>query len=422
MAPGALEGIRVLEIGDELTQYCGKLLADMGAEVIKIEPLEGAASRKVGPFYHNIPDVNKSLYFWHYNTSKKSVTLDLKNNVNDRNMICEMISTFDVLVEDGKPGQMKEWGLDYETLSGIHPGLVYCSITPFGQFGPWSQFESCDLVQLSLGGVMAVTGYDDVEDAPPIAPTGGQSAHLAGYFAAMGIVSALLYRDFANGGGQYLDISVHDCVTVSTEMSIPFWEYQKAHVHRQTGRHALPNKSSRWNFKCKDGRYMVCLNTYLNERRWIDLVAWLASKGMEGELADERYVDDHFRAERMEYVCQVLERFCAEHDSEYIFHHAQSINLPWAPIRTPEEMLEDPHLAEDRKAFVNVEHPELEESFTYPGAPYIFSETPWKIYRRPPLVGEHNHELKTYASFSKSVKPRGTRGGENDRKTRSSHV
>ncbi|MGE7759727.1 CaiB/BaiF CoA transferase family protein [Peribacillus sp. NPDC097895] len=395
MIQGALDGIKVLEIGDQLTQYAGKLLADMGAEVIKVEPSKGVQSRNIGPFYQDEPDVNKSLYFWHYNTSKKSVTLDLQTEV-DKQRFSHMVSEFDVVLEDYKPGQMKEWGLDFENLSKIHPGLIYCSITPFGQSGPWSQYESSDLIQLALGGIMAVTGYDDVKDAPPIAPTGGQSAHLSGYFAAMGVISALFYRDISDGGGQYIDISVHDCVTVSTEMSIPYWEYQKAHVNRQTGRHALPNRSSRWNFRCKDGRYILCLNTYLSSGRWRDLVAWLKSKGMEGELGDERYVDDHFRATHMEYVCEVLERFCLEHDSEYIFHYAQSISLPWAPVRAPEEMLEDQHLVEDRNTFVNVRHPELNESFTYPGAPYIFNKTPWEISQRPPLLGEHNNEFEKY--------------------------
>ncbi|WP_134700648.1 CaiB/BaiF CoA-transferase family protein [Ammoniphilus sp. YIM 78166] len=391
--PSALEGIKILEVGDQLTQYAGKLLADMGAEVIKVEPSEGAGSRYIGPFYKDETDVNQSLYFWHYNTSKKSVTLDLENE-KDRLILSDMIKEADVVLEDGKPGQMKAWGLDYETISTIHPDLIYCSITPFGQTGPWSEYASSDLIQLALGGIMAVTGYDDVPDAPPMAPTGGQSNHLAGYFAAMGIVSALLHRDMATGGGQYIDIAVHDCVTVSTEMSIPYWEYQKAHVHRQTGRHALPNKSSRWNFLCKDGRYILCLNTYLSPGRWRELVAWLASKGMQEELDDKRYVNDQFRASHMDYVCQVLESFCAQHDSEYIFHYAQSIGLPWAPVRAPEDMLSDEHLVEDRKVFVQVEHPELKETITYPGAPYLFHETPWSISSRPPLLGEHNALIK----------------------------
>ncbi|GKV65262.1 MULTISPECIES: CaiB/BaiF CoA-transferase family protein [unclassified Sporosarcina] len=400
----ALEGIKVLEIGDQLTQFTGKMLADMGAEVIKVEPPNGVEARQIGPFYNDEQDPNKSLYFWHYNTSKKSIILDLTKE-SDREKYINLLPQFDVVLEDFMPGTLKEWGLDFDTLSSKYPALIICSITPFGQTGPWSQYKMCDITQLALGGVMAVNGYDDVEGAPPIAPTGGQAANMAANFAAIGIVSALFHRDFGQGQGQHLDISVHDCVTVSTEMSIPYWEYQKAHVKRHTARHALPNKSSRWIFKCKDDRYILCLNTYLDEKRWREIVKWLASKGMEGKLSDERYVDDNFRATKMNTICDVLEEFCLIHESEYIFHYAQSINLPWAVIRAPEEMLQDPHLTEDRKAFVNVEHPELKETFQYPGAPYNFNKTPWEISSRPPMLGEHNEEIENqYASDKVLIK------------------
>lgn len=389
----ALEGIRVLEIGDQLTQFAGKMLADMGAEVIKVEPPSGAEARHIGPFYNDEKDKNKSLYFWHYNTSKKSITLDLKDET-DRQKLFKLLSQTDIILEDFRPGQLSEWGLDYETLSVEYPKLIMCSITPLGQNGPWKDFKMSDLTQLALAGVMAVNGYDDVEDAPPIAPTGGQAANTSGYFAVIGIMSALFYRDFGNGKGQYIDISVHDCLTVSTEYSIPYWEYQKAHVYRHTCRHAMPYKTSRWLFECKDGKYVLCLNTYLDEKRWRALVDWLASKGMEGELKDERYVQDTFRAEHMDKVCDVLEVFCKAHDADYIYHHAQSLNLPWAVVRAPEEMLHDPHFSEDRKAFVEVEHPELNKTLTYPGAPYVFNETPWEISHRPPLLGEHNQEFE----------------------------
>ncbi|MBD1381700.1 CaiB/BaiF CoA transferase family protein [Metabacillus arenae] len=387
----ALKGITILEIGDQLTQFAGKLLADMGAQVIKVEPSEGAPSRNIGPFYKDIPDKNGSLYFWNYNTSKKSITLDIDTK-EGQEKILSLLDDADVILEGNKPGQMKEWGLDYDTLSRKFPGLVYCSVTPFGQDGPWSNYQSSDIAQLALGGIMAATGYDDIPDAPPIAPTGGQSFHLTGYFAAMGIVSALLYRDFKSQG-QYIDISVHDCVTVSTEMSLPYWIYQKEHVIRQTGRHALPNRSVRWNLKCKDGKYILVLNTYLDVKRWKSLVSWLSSHQLEEDLGDERYTNDKFRAERMEHVTDVLERFCNQFESEYIYHTAQSIGLPWAPVRAPEDMIHDKHLNEDRNVFASVYHPELNESLTYPGAPYKFYETPWNIKKRPPLLGEHNDEV-----------------------------
>mgnify|MGYP001331218833 CR=1 FL=1 len=284
----SLEGIKILEIGDQWTQFTGKMLADLGAEVVKVEPPGGVESRYIGPFYQDKKDVNNSLYFWHYNTSKKSITLDLANET-DRQKFLKLLSQYDIILEDFRPGILKDWGLDYETLSKQYPKLIMCSITPFGQNGPWSHYKMSDLTHLAMGGVMAVCGYDDVENAPPIAPTGGQAAHMAAYFATIGLTSAIFYRDFVEGKGQHIDISVHDCVTVSTEMSLPYWEYQQAHMRRHTARHALPNKSSRWMFKCKDGRYIMCLNTYLDRKRWLDLAAWLASKGMEEDLGDERY-------------------------------------------------------------------------------------------------------------------------------------
>lgn len=400
---GALQGVKVLEIGDELTQHAGKLLADMGAEVFKIEPKVGVKSRQIGPFYKDHQDINNSLYFWHYNTSKKSITLDLDSE-EDLEVFYKLVAEFDVILEDGKPGKAKERKIDYGTLSKINPALVYCSVTPFGQDGPWKDYESSDLIQLALGGVMSVCGYDDLPEAPPIAPTGGQSAHVGGHFAVIGIMNALLFRDFGEGAGQYIDIAVHDCIAVSTEMSFAFWEYHGEHVNRQTSRHALVNRSNPWSFPCRDGRNILALNTYLDTPRWKALVAWLVDHGMEEDLQDERYLDETFRAPKMDHVSEVLAKFFLQNDSEYLYHYAQGIKLPWAPVSAPEEMLKDKHLTEDRKAFVEVAHPELNTSFTYPGAPYILNETPWKISSRAPLLGEHNEELSSLVIKEGSIK------------------
>jgi benzylsuccinate CoA-transferase BbsE subunit len=403
LVTGALKGIKVLEIGDELTQFAGKLLADMGAEVIKIEPKEGAQSRKIGPFYQDNSDINNSLYFWHYNTSKKSITLDI-NSAEDREVFYKLVSEIDVILEDGNPSKTKQQKIDYETLCEINPRLIYCSVTPFGQNGPWKDYQSSDLIQLSLGGIMSVCGYDDVPEAPPIAPTGGQSAHIAGHFAVIGIMNALLFRDFGEGKGQYIDIAVHDCVAVSFEMSFSFWEYHREQVNRQTSRHALVNRSNPWSFPCKDGRHILALNTYLDTTRWKALVDWLASQGMEEDLRDERYLDETFRAPRMNHVSKILAVFFLQNDSEYLYHYAQSIKLPWAPVRAPEEMLNDKHLTKDRKAFVQVDHPELKASFIYPGAPYILNETPWQISSRAPLLEEHNDEISKWINKEYSPK------------------
>ena len=388
----ALEGIRIIEIGDQLTQYAGKLLADMGAEVIKVEPPEGVNARRVGPFMKDRPDPDASLYFWHYNTSKKSLVVNMEKP-DELSALAALCRCADVILEGNPPGKLENYHLDYTSLHTYHPRLIYCSVTPVGQNGPWKNYSGSDLVHLALGGVMSVTGYDDIDDAPPIAPTGGQSYHLAGYFAASAIVAALVHREMQDAPGQFIDISVHESVAVSTEMSLPFWEYQQAHVHRQTGRHALPSSSCRWNLKCRDDRYILCLNTYLSPKRWEQLVAWLAAHNLEQDLCDPRYFDDLFRAKNMQHVVDVLAAFCLQFDADEIYHYAQSIGLPWAPVRAPEEMLNDPHIAGDRKAFVEVPHSELGITVTYPGAPYKFSKTPWAINQRPPVLGEHNSLL-----------------------------
>src|SRR5699024_6801047 len=386
-----LQGLKVIEIGDELTQYTGKLLANMGAEVIKIEPLEGVNSRRVRPFYKDEFDINQSLYFWHYNTNKKSVRIDITLEEN-KEEVYKLISGADVVLEGNKPGELKKYDLDYHSLKKLFPELIYCSITPFGQDGPWKDYKFSDLTQLALGGIMHATGYDDVPNSPPIAPTGGQSVHLAGHFAMISILTAVLHKDIFNEG-QFIDISTHECITTSTEMSIPYWEYREESVIRQTGRHGLPHFSTPFNVKCKDGKYVICLMLYFTGDRWKRLVEWLDSHNMAFDLTDKKYEDNVYRAKNKLHIFEVIERFCAQHDSDYIVETAQSYQFPWALIRAPEDMLKDKHIFEDRDAFVKINHPEINESFYYPGPPVKFNKTPLKINKRAPLLGEHNSEL-----------------------------
>lgn len=387
---GSLNGIKVLELGDELTQYAGKVLSELGAEVIKIEPIGGVASRRIRPFYKDEQGINQSLYFWNYNFNKKSIELDITAPENKETII-ELISSVDIVLDGYSPGELKKYGLDYNSLKDEFPEIIYCSITPFGQDGPWRDYKFSDLTHLALSGVMHATGYDDVPNSPPIAPTGGQSLHLAGHFAMISILTALLHRDFYSEG-QYIDVSVYESIVVSTEMSIPYWEYRKEPVIRQTGRHGLPHFSTPFNVKCKDGKYVICLMLYFTGDRWEKLVEWLDSHDMAFDLKDKRYLNNAYRAEKKLHIFEIIEKFCAQFDSNYIVETAQSLQFPWALIRAPEDMLEDLHLFEDRQAFTKVEHPELNESFYYPGPTIKFNKTPMKITKRAPLLGEHNNE------------------------------
>ena len=214
-APGPFTGLRVLELADEKGQFAGKLLADLGADVIKIEPPGGEPCRRVGPFVDDIPNPDRSLSFWYYNTSKRGITLDL-DTADGQTLFRRMAANADVILETRPPGYMESRGLDYQSLR--HDRLIMCSLTPFGQTGPWRDFVTSDLLHMAAGGEMASCGYDetDVPDAPPIAPGGGNAWHMGSHYATMAIMAALVYRS-VSGHGQYIDASIHEACALTTE-------------------------------------------------------------------------------------------------------------------------------------------------------------------------------------------------------------
>lgn len=386
----ALTGIRVLELDNGLAQYAGKILADMGADVIKIEPPGGAPTRKAAPFYKEEFDINKSLYFWNYNTSKRSMVLEL-SETKDVEKFVKLAGTADIILDGMGYNVLKSYNIDYNNLLNQYPNLIYCSITPFGIDGPWAHFKSSDIVQMAMGGTMSICGYDD-EDLPPVAPTGGQSGHMTGVIAATSILAAIVHRQ-ENNEGQFVDVSAHEALSFTTEFDKPFWEFQQTNMIRQTGRHAFHAVRPRWNHRCSDGKYLVAHTTYIDKKRFRELVKWFDSKGLAEDLTDEKYEDDTFRRENLAHVVDVIGRFCAHFPSDYIFHEAQQQRLPWAPVNYPFELVDDPHLSIDRQMFVEVNHDDIEDTILYPGAPYKLSRTKWGINKRPPSLGEHTDQV-----------------------------
>ena len=251
--PGPLSGLRVLELSDEKGQFCGKLMGDLGADVIKIEPPGGQNTRSVGPFYKDIPHPERSLSFWHYNTSKRGITLNLESP-EGRDLLLRLSASADIVLETFPPGYLPALGLGYKDLAAGNPGLIMCSLTPFGQTGPWRDYLTCDLAHLAAGGQMASSGYDsdDVADAPPIAPGGGNAWHIGGHYAYMGIMAALLYRD-ASGEGQYIEASIHEACALTTEGAIAIYLSTGDVVQRHTGRHASPDNSVKIQLPTQDG-------------------------------------------------------------------------------------------------------------------------------------------------------------------------
>ncbi len=394
LAPGPLAGLRILELADEKGQYCGKLLGDLGADVIKIEPPGGAATRRVGPFLDDIPHPDRSLSFWYYNTSKRSVCLNLETE-DGRRLFRRLAGTADVILETFRPGYLTSLGLDYEALRKDNPGLILCSLTPFGQTGPWRDYTSSDLGHMAAGGEMASCGYDemDVANAPPIAPGGGNAWHMGCHFAYMAIMAALVFRT-VSAQGQYIDASIHEACALTTESAIANYVYRGETLTRQTGRHHAPGPTPRTQFLAKDGKYVTALVAgRLNPKYVADLAALLDSYGMAADLKDPKYQDPKVIAASTSHIIdEVVANFIASLPAEEVYHAAQDRGFTWGAVRAPEELLDDGHL-QDRGFWKEVEHPELGRSFVYPGESAIFNGSPWQISRRAPLVGEHTTDI-----------------------------
>jgi crotonobetainyl-CoA:carnitine CoA-transferase CaiB-like acyl-CoA transferase len=391
---GPLAGLRVLELAGETGQFCGKLLGDLGADVIKIEPPGGETCRRLGPFVDNIPHPERSLSFWYYNTSKRGITLDLET-ADGRALFRRLAATADVVLETFRPGHLSSLGCDNAALSKDNPGLILCSLTPFGQTGPWRDYLSSDLLHMAAGGGMASSGYDetDAPNAPPIAPGGGNAWHMGCHFAYMAIVAALVHRT-VSGRGQYIDASIHEACALTTESAIANYVYRGEVLQRHTGRHHAAGPSPRTEFRAADGNYVCALvGGRLNPKYMKELADLLDTNGMAGDLRDPKYQDQAvITANTSHIIDELVAGFIASLPAEEVYHRAQERGFTWGAVRAPEQLLDDPHLS-DRGFWKEVAHPELGRSVTYPGEAAIYNGSPWQISRRAPLIGEHNAEI-----------------------------
>jgi crotonobetainyl-CoA:carnitine CoA-transferase CaiB-like acyl-CoA transferase len=379
---GALDGLRVIELADEQAEWAGKLLADMGADVVKVELPEGARTRSFGPFVADQPGPERSLHFWHYNTSKRSVTLNLDSS-EGRALFLQLTAAADVLIETTVPGALDRLGLGYKALATANPRLVVASVTPWGQDGPYSGWASGDIIQMAMGGIINSCGYDD-HDRPPVRPGQNHAYHLASHHAVIALLTALHARARL-GYGQHIDVATHDCVAVCTEFAATYWFYTGTFVERQTGRHATPRPTARTQHATADGRWINYSQTQ-NEVAWQRFLAWADGFGV-GDLF-RQFGDAQERLERASEVMECARAVMATLPAEEIWQAGQRLGMPWGAVRRPEDWLDDPH-AEARGFFQAVEHEGLDQPLRYPGPPYAFTGHPGVI-RRAPHLGEHN--------------------------------
>jgi crotonobetainyl-CoA:carnitine CoA-transferase CaiB-like acyl-CoA transferase len=361
-------GLKVIELADDPGgEYAGKLLADLGADVVKVEPPEGAPSRHVGPFENDVEGPEASLLFRAYNTTKRSVVL--ANDEGGRTALHALVSGADVLLTTKRADEARELGLDFSALREANPGLIILAVTPFGLEGPWSHYRSSDLIGLAAGGPLLSCGYDD-HSIPPIRPGGDQSYMTSASFAHTGLLLALLERQ-RTGRGQLVDVSMHDANAVSGELANPFWFYPRVKVIRQTARHAQPSPTQPALFKSADERYLYFALILADLKPWNALVEWMDSVGLAADLVEPEYQDLAHRQANFGHVQEMVEVFFMVHEADELYHEGQRRGLPIGVTNAPEDLFTDEHLLA-RDFFVPVEQP-TGGTALQPGSPYRFS-------------------------------------------------
>src|SRR3989442_1332134 len=367
---GPLTGIRVVELADEQAEYCGLTLAGLGADVVKVEPPGGSPTRRIGPFYQDREDRERSLFFWQYNRGKRSIVLDLRRP-QDRDRFGSLVATADVLLESTPRGELDGHGLGADTLMHQYPTLIVARMSPFGDHGPWADFKGSDLVHLALAGVMMNCGYDPAPDGkydlPPIAPQMWHAFHIAGEQLAFTIVAALLYR-WRTGRGQQLSCAIHEAVAKSTEVDLMTWVMRRSLVLRQTCRHARENVTPHPSIvHTKDGRWVMAnLGTRPGESaRLVELLErYGMAAGLDAEQAAPpsggRFLPRRGPStEKPDHGLEAVPRFlCAFPYANVPWREAQESGMLWAPLRKPHENAMDPHWLA-RQSCMDVEHPEL---------------------------------------------------------------
>lgn len=401
----ALTGIRVIELASERIAMAGKLMADMGADVILVEPPGGDPSRRYPPFVDDEPGEHRSLYFMHYNTGKRSVTLDLDDE-DDLRRFRRLMASADILLESEPVERLGQLGVDYDQLAGDKPDLIHVAVTPYGRNEPLSDLPATDLTLMAAGGPPWNCGYDD-HSLPPVRGWGNQGYHTGCHIAFMAVLTALLHRKMT-GEGQFIDVSMTAALNVTTEAGSYHWLVNQTTVQRQTGRHAAVQPTGESQVQCADGRWV---NTGVPPRspdEFARLFAWMGELALVEDFPEAVFLEmgatweGQFDLSQIGTDETITAIFMAGRDALKLvasrigayefFTGCQRAGLSVGIIYSPEEAFEDEHF-KARGFQVEVEHEDLGRRIRYPGAPYRLPASPWAIGGRAPHLGEHNGEL-----------------------------
>lgn len=378
--------VHVVELAGELGAYTGKLLADLGAEVIRIESMEGDPTRLEKPFFKDTPGIENSLRYQYLNTNKKGLVLDIASP-EGKEVFLKLIKTADLLIEGFPPGQLESLGLGYEILSVINPKLVHTAITPYGQYGPYKDYPYSDLTCLAMGGMLYLAGSDD--EKPALVPD-KQSFFQADLYAAYASMVALIYADMT-AEGQYIDVSLQESVATAQENAIQTYDLE-GRIRRGLGL----VEAGIGTYECQDGFIYVVAAMGSNVHIWYPLVDWMIEENIPGAeiLRGEEWGTPEHRkkVESLAIFKSIFEQFSMKYTKQDLYQESQKRKAVIYPVNTAKDVLENPQLVY-RNYFKERYSESVKGTITYPGCPYELEKIPWELRNGAPAFGQDTAEV-----------------------------
>ena len=379
--PRGLGAIRVVECGQGVSAAFGaKMIADLGAEVIKVEPPGGDLTRRRGPFPNDQSDPEKSGLFVYLNTNKRGVTADL-GKPEGRELLGRLLEKADILIHNVPPYERANQGLDSAALCAKYPGLIVASISMYGDRGPRANWRGYELNASNAGGWAYLSpGASPYPELPPLKPFGAQCDYQGGAHAALTSLAAMRYK-LRTGKGQAIDVCEQEAIAAMLEMNFMHFTYAGRETSRLGSRALGP-----WFLAdCQDGKIFVLA---VEEHQWQYLVKLMGNPEWASE---EIFKDRVSRAQNMDALKALMSEWISQWKVTDLYKAAQEARIPFAPVNTMQQMYESDHLQE-RKFFVPFEQPGMGK-LTLPGAPSQYGKIKWVLRRPAPRLGQHDEEV-----------------------------
>src|SRR5215813_3857247 len=377
----ALSDVRVIEIGEMVSApYAAKMLADVGAEVIKVErPREGDRARRMGPFPLGGADPEQSGLFLYLNANKLGITLDIAQPAGFE-ILEQLVVQTDILIHNVPPPAMDRIGLGFERLRKVNPSLIMTSVSPFGLHGPYRNYLAEDLTIWNAGGACYINGAGTSNpDVPPLKTFGHPASYAGGVHAAVATMGAVIARDFS-GEGEHVEVAIQD-VTAATGFGVMFWPFMHTIMTRLGEKVVQPLEA----MEAKDGWIFI---EAVEEHQWNEFVELM---GKPSWALEPIFATRQLRAANWDVLQPLLQQWVKQQRVLDLCKRAQEQRIPFAPVSTMRDLLESEHL-QARGFFVGREHP-VAGRLSYPGAPAKFSASPWQARRAAPTLGQHNQEI-----------------------------